>query len=274
MNVDGRVGIVALSNRLPALVLAIVAVALTLTGVVLAATDANPGGQAKDTLTLNGYPPRTATLLVDVSTGQNYSLSATVALDFTTDNAQATVNFPLIFSVSSVGLRLVDGHLYAGPAAATSGPYFSVPLKQPGLFGLSLEMTKPDIALISGFTHRSVTHHGYVTSYDFQRSNVAVTHGLGPASQASNLGSLDWRIDVGSQGQVIGSTMRISSAGSTTTISVTVLSYNKHLSISAPPLSQVKPMSSSVLRQLLNLAPLRTLLLPQNFTSLGQLHLN
>ncbi len=264
----------AFSKRLPALALAIVAFALTITGIILAATDNNPGGLAKDHLTLNGYPPRTAQLLVNVSTGQGYSLSATVGLDFTTDNIQAIVSFPMMFSVSSIDLRLVDGHLYAGPATATSGPYLSVPMKQPGLFGLSLEMTKPDIALISGFSHETVTHHGYVTTYDFQRDSVAVTHGWGPANQTASLGSLDWRIDLGSQGQVIASTMRIRSGRATTTVSVAVLSYNKHLTIAAPPPQEVKSMSSSVLRQLLNSAPLRGLLLPQNLTSLGQVHLN
>ena len=264
----------ALSNRFPALALATVALVLTVTGVVLAATDNNPGGAAKDTLTLHGFPPHTAQLLVTVSTGQNYSLSATVGLDFATDNVQATVRFPMVFSVSSVDLRLVDGHLYAGPAAATSGPYLSVPMKQPGLFGLSLELTKPDIALISGFSHETRTQHGYVTTYDFQRDSVAVAHGWGSAIQPASLGSLNWRIDLGSEGQVIASTMRIRSGRATTTVSVTVLSYNKHLTITAPPAQEVKPMSSSVLRQLLNSAPLRGLLLPQNLTSLGQIHLN
>jgi hypothetical protein len=44
-------------KRIMALALAIVALALTVTGVVIAATDSNPGGLTKDPLALHGYPP-------------------------------------------------------------------------------------------------------------------------------------------------------------------------------------------------------------------------
>ena len=264
----------ALSKRFPTILLAVVASALTVTGVVLAATDPNPGGLSKDTLTLNGYPPHSASLLVTVSTGQAYSLSANVNLNFSTDSAEAIVHFPLVFSVASVDLRLVNDHLYAGSAEATSGPYLSVPMKRPALFGIALEMTKPDIALITGFPRETITHNGYITTYDFQRDNVAITTILGGAGQQASVGSIDWQVSVGSEGQVIGSTLRIKGPHATTTITATVLAYNNKVSISAPAPGQIQPVGTSIIRRLLNSAPLSSVLIPQNLTSLGQLHLN
>ena len=264
----------ALSNRFPTILLAIVAIALTVTGVVIAATDSNPSGIPKDTLTLNGYPPRSANLLVTVSTGQTYSLSANVNVDFNSNSVEAIVRFPMVFSIVSVDLRLVDHHLYAGSADATSGPFLATPMKQPGLFGVALEMTKPDIALITGVGQKTVTHNGYITTYDFRRDNVAISNVLGGPSKQASIGSLDWRISVGSQGQVIQSTLRVKGAHATTTISVSVLAYNKKVSITAPPPSQVQPVGGSVLRQLLHSVPLGSLLIPQNLTSLGSIHLS
>jgi len=263
----------ASTNRLPSILLAIVAFALTVTGVVLAATDANPGGTAKDHLVLNGYPPSSAQLYVTVSTGQAYSLSADVNVDFNSNNVEAVVHFPMVFSVASVDLRLVDNHLYAGSAELTSGPYLSLALKQPSLFGLSLEMTKPDIALITGF-NQTVVKNGEFTTYDFRRSGVAISNILGGSSNQASIGSLDWSITVGRQGEVTQSTLAVKGGHSTTTISVSVLSYNKKIDVHAPSASQVVPASPALLRQLLASVPLSTLLMPQNLTSLGQLHLN
>jgi len=264
----------ALSKRFPTILLAVVASALTVTGVVLAATDPNPGGVAKDTLTLNGYPPHSASLLVMVSTGQAYSLSANVNVNFSTDSAQAIVHFPMVFSVASVDLRWVNDHLYAGSAEATSGPYLSVPLKQPALFGIALEMTKPDIALITGFPRETITRNGYITTYDFQRDNVAITTIFGGAGQQASIGSVDWQISVGSEGQVIGSTLHVKGPHAATTITATVLAYNNKVRISAPVSGQIQPVANSIIRRLLDSAPLRAVLIPQNLTSLGQLHLN
>src|SRR5579863_6093442 len=88
------------SRKVAAAGLAVAALALTVTGVVLAATDPNAGGNQKDPLALNGYPPRTAQLRVVVSTGQAYTVSADLQI-------------PLLFSATTVDLRLVAGHLFA-----------------------------------------------------------------------------------------------------------------------------------------------------------------
>ncbi len=262
-----------MTKRLPTIVLAVVAIALTVTGIVLAATDPNPRGGASDHLALNGYPPRSAQLLVTVSTGQAYSLSANVNVNFDSNNVEAIVHFPMVFALASVDLKLVNNHLYAGSAEATSGPYFSIALKQPSLFGVALEMTKPDIALITGFS-KSITRNGDFTTYDFRRSGVAISNVLGGSKSPAMIGSLVWTITVGKQGEVTQSTLVVKGPRSVTTLSATVISYNQSAKISAPPAAQVKPVNASVITSLLGSVPLSTVLMPQNLTSLGQLHLN
>jgi hypothetical protein len=264
----------AVSKRTGATLLAVVALGLSVTGVVLAATDSNPGGSSKDPLVLNGYPPRSANILLTVSTGQPYKLSANVNMDFTTNRVDATVQFPLVFTMASVDLRLVDKHLYVGSAAASSGSWFSLPMKQPALFGLALEMTKPDIALISGFSHETKTKSGYITTYDFTRDNVAVSNPLGTTTASIAVGSLDWSISTGSQGEVTQSTITVRSGHRTTTISAVVLSYNHSGHISAPPADKVHPFDKSLIKKLLGSASISSILLPQNLSSLGQMHLN
>jgi hypothetical protein len=50
-------------------------------------------------------------LLVTVSTGQSYTLSANVNVNFAKSSVDAVVHFPLVFSVTSVDLRLVGKHV-------------------------------------------------------------------------------------------------------------------------------------------------------------------
>jgi hypothetical protein len=263
----------AVSKRSGATLLAVAALGLTVTGVVLAATDSNTGGTTKDPLVLNGYPPKSADILLTVSTGQPYGLSADVNIDFSTNNVDAIVQFPLVFTKASVDLRLVDKHLYVGSAAASSGLWFSLSMKQPALFGLALEMTKPDIALIKGFNHETITKSGYATTYDFTRDNVAVSNPLGTSAPVA-VGSLNWSISTGSQGEVTQSTITVKSGHRTTKVSAVVVSYNRSGHINAPPADKVHPINRSLIKKLLGSASISSILLPTNLSSLGQVYLN
>jgi hypothetical protein len=93
---------VAVKQHFKALVLAVVALALTVFGVVIAATDANPSSLAKDPLVLDGYPPKTANLLVNVSTGASFGLNANVAVNFDDNRVDAIVRFPLVIATASL----------------------------------------------------------------------------------------------------------------------------------------------------------------------------
>src|SRR5271155_68854 len=149
-------------TRFMAPVLAVVACALTVLGVVIAATDSNPAGLAKDPLTLNGYPPKTADLGVTLTSGSGVRLTANVEVNFKSDRAAADVSFPLVVTSAEIDLRLAKGHLYARAADQASGPWLVTSLATPSLFGVSLELTRPDIDLITGF-HKRVVTSGYST---------------------------------------------------------------------------------------------------------------
>jgi hypothetical protein len=264
----------AVSKSFGAILLAGVAALLTVTGVVIAATDANPSAGAKDHLALNGYPPKSANLLVTMSTGQSYGLSANVNVNFLTNAIAATVSFPLIFSVGAVNVRLVDNHLFATSASTSLGSWIELPYKLRSLFGYSLELTKPDIALISGFGQEVITKSNDTTTYTYTRNNVVVSNILSTAEKTVGLATLVWNITTGRQGEVTSSSVIISSKHSTTKISAVVVSYNQPAHIVAPPTSDVHPVPSSLLRQIFSSSLLKSVMLPQNLTSLRASQLN
>jgi hypothetical protein len=251
--------------------LAVFAFALTFMGVVFAATDANPSGIAKDPLVLNGNPPHSASLLVTVSNGQSYNVSATINVNFLTSRAEAIVQFPLLFSQTSVDLRLVGDHVYAEAADISSGKWLEINASPPSFFGFALEMTQPapDLNLIKSFNHKSVTTSGYSTTYDFSSSDVALSNVLATPKKTV-LGSLDITVTTGSGGEVTGATMTSRSRHDMSKIVVQVLSYNKPAAIVAPSPGEVSSLKVSSLRELFSSTSIATLLLPDNFSSLGQ----
>jgi hypothetical protein len=253
-----------------AIVLAVLAFSLTFMGIVLAATDPNPSGIAKDALVLDGIPPRSATLLVTVSNGQSYTVSATVNVDFATSRAEAIVHFPLLFTQTSVELRLVGDHIFAEAADVSSGKWLEIDEHPPSLFGISLELTQPapDLRSIKGFREETVSQSGYATTYDFSSDDVALTNVLGTPKKTV-LGSLDVTVTTGSSGEVTGATMTSRTKHDMSKVVVQVLSYNKRVAISAPLPSDVNPLKVSSLRQLFSTTSIATLLLPENLSSLA-----
>ncbi len=151
------------------IVLALLAFALTFMGLVLAATDQNPSGIPKDTLTLHGVPPHSASVLVTVSNGQSYDVSATINVNFDTSRAEALMEFPLLFTQTSVEFRLVGDHVYAEAADISSGKWLEINEHPPSFFGIALELTQPgpDLQLIKGFDHVTTTKNGYATTWNF-----------------------------------------------------------------------------------------------------------
>jgi hypothetical protein len=267
----------AVSKRTGAAVLAVVASALTITGVVLAATDPNPSGFAKDPLALNGYPPRSADIEIVVSTGQSYSVQSNVNINFDTDAIEAKVQIPLAFSSLEADIRLLHHHLYASTAnlhSVIGAKWLSTRLALPALFGYSLELVKPDIPLITGFSRKTVTKNGYYTTYDFSRDNVAITHFGAAKGKLPGVGRLEWIITTGRQGEVTASTVLVSNKRSETRIVATVLSYNRPARIEAPPASEVKPQNARFLMKILGSTPIASLLVPVNLSSLGSTQLN
>jgi hypothetical protein len=262
----------AVPKRLAPVTLIAVALALTLTGVIYAATDSNPAGIAKDPLALNGYPPKTADFELKISTGQAYSLNANVDINFKKNSARAQLLVPLLFSDTSINVRLVKGHLFLGSSNLSSvfgAGWISTSVKTPSLFGLSLELTKPDVSLIRGFNKMTVTKNGYLTTYRYERDNVILSLPSSSPVKMPSGTTFVATITVGSQGELTAATVSETSKTSTLTASLNVLSYNQPLHVSAPPSSQVKKVNISKLQKLLNETPFKKLFSPKNLGSLG-----
>ncbi len=255
------------TQRIGAAALAVVALGLTATGVVLAATDPhpNPGGGTVDALALNGYPPSTAELAVTIDAGAQ-SLTGTLNIDFATNAAEATVNVPLGVATVPTQLILTKHHLYIGAsslAGVVGRSWLAATVHTPSLYDWSLEMTHPDISMISGYQHRSVTTSGAATTYHFVYPATTLrVPGLLQRLIPSS-GALDVAISVGSQREFTGATIAAASATTSTSITVTVLSYNRPLTIAGPPRGEVRALTPGLARRVLRgLSGLGALLSP------------
>lgn len=255
-------------KRFMALAVAGLAVALSVAGVVIAATDSNPADVAKDSLTLNGYPPHSADLYVTLSSGADFGLNANVNVNFKTNRVDAIVRVPIVFTTAAIEFRLIGGHLYARSADVSSGPWLDSSLKSLPLFGIALEMTKPDVKLITGFT-TSVTKSGYSTTYSYYRNHVALVNLLDLSSPTSILGAVRWTITVGSQGELTKSTLAVTSKHDTTVLSATVLSYNDSVNVAEPSASNVQHLAFTQFHQLFASADVVSLLVPRDLLSLS-----
>jgi len=259
-------------NRIMGIVVGAVALGLTVTGVVIAATDNNPGQIARDPLVLNGYPPQSAQLHLTVTSGTGAGVSANVDVHFDNDEISGVVQVPLLVSTAALDVRALHGHVFVRPADESSGSWLSVKERVPSLFGLALEMTKPDIDLISGFSSETIFTSGYSTTHIFVRHDVAVANVFG--GSATKVGSLTWSITTGSQGEVSQSTLVVKDASASTTISLTVLSYNHGARIVAPATGDVTPVSiASVEKELIG-NHFMSILLPTSLSSLGNVHVS
>ena len=238
------------SSRAGALGLAVVALALTVTGVVVAATDSNPSGTPKDALALNGYPPKSAQLHVVISTGQRYNVTADVNVNFVTNAVEAQVQVPLFFSATNIDLRLLGNHLYAGTG------------------NLSSIIGKSWVASIT------VTGDRQSKTYHYHRDNVTITAPSGLPLTLPTHAAIDFSITLGAQGELTATSFVVTSKTSTASISATVVSYNQPAHIVPPSAKDVQPVNQTILRQLFGSSSVTKLLSPQNVSSLGQIRLN
>jgi hypothetical protein len=228
-------------------VIAVVALALTATGVVVALTDSNPTGLAKDPFNLNGYPPKSAQLSLRVTTGQGAALSATINVNFPRNAIESFVQFPMVFAAINEDVRVVNGEFYLRSANVANGPWLAMPLKSPNLFGLSLELVRPDVALITGL-NKSVRKSGYETIYTFTRHDVALNALTGATT--STLGSVKLTITTGAYGEAVAATLVLATGRHVTTIAVNVLAYNQSVNVAAPAKRDVRPVPPALLKTL------------------------
>ena len=259
----------ASSKRVLTAALGAIALTLTAAGIYQAATDANPSGQPlRDPLALNGYPPKTVGVNLTVTTA-SLEAHATVDLNLVTGQGTGALAIPLALSTATATLRLVDGTVYVNSPnfnAVSHPSWYRIGLKLPDLFGAALELTQPDIRLISGFPSHHVTHTADTTTYYFAKDNVP-TSGLGGGN--SQLGREMWTITTGSQGEVTKSSIAIDAGGTTTKVDASIDWYNHPVITTAPPKGDWSSVPHSLVQALLGSGALGQISLPTNIRSLG-----
>jgi hypothetical protein len=104
----------------------------------------------------------------------------------------------------------------------------------------------------------------------FTRDDVPMTSVVGSAAAYSKLGTIRWTITVGSEGEVEASTVVEKTRHATTTLNVTVLSYNQPARIDVPSAATSQSLSSSMLAKLLKSVNFSSVLIPSGVRSLGQ----
>jgi hypothetical protein len=220
-------------------------------GIVLAATD-HPLGA--DTLLLHGFPPTSAVLNLTITT-PNITISGDCGVNFATD----AVLCDIPTSGVDLALRWVDGHIYLH-SQSLSGKWIRLNAPAVNLYGLSLEMVKPDIALLDASQRDVVTHVGWRTTHTYRIANSSVA--------TSTSGPVTLTITTGSEGQVEDASLSGVSNGISTVIVATVKSYNQPVVIHAPPRRDTRAATPQEIAALLKLLP-GSSTLPLNLTGAG-----
>lgn len=259
----------ALSQRLGGFLVGGVALALTITGVILAATDPNPSGVSVDHLALNGFPPSSVQMKLTISSSQGFGLAGDVNIDFNKNVVAGDLSLgQSALAVGNLHLLWKNNLLALGSNISTPATWLTSPLAQASLYGYSLELTKPDIALISGFSNESVTTANNQTTYTYSRDHAPLTNPF--AVGKTTTGQLTWVIVTGSQGEVVSSSLNITTAHSTTNVNLAVQSYNQPFNESIPKDAVLTPLAPAALRSLLKPLASATLFLPSMVNQLAQ----
>jgi hypothetical protein len=257
----------ASSKRIGASVLAAAAVALSIFGVVLAATDPNPAGISGQALTLNGYPPKTVDMQLTITSNGGSSILADAKIDFQKQLMQISFDIPSAFSSTPVQIVLTNSDLYVGSQGLVSlagKPWISEVLTtNPPFFGLSLEMTKPDVALITSYRRLLTQRDGEYTTYNFGRGMVLRPLTNGEIKKPVS-GSMNFSITTGKEGQVTAANVTFSSPSHSISVTSKILSYNQPVKVTIPPASQVASNQQTLITSLWNALPVAEILSPTN----------
>ncbi len=267
----------ASSQRVGAVAIAIISLALTVLGVVLGATDSNPAGVTSSDVALNGYPPKTVEMQLTFSSKGSSSVNANVMIDFQKQLMELSMDIPSAFSSTPVKVIVTNSTLFVG-AQALAGlagkPWISEVLTtQPPFFGLSLEMTKPDIALISSYRQLLTQFDGDFTTYNFGRSMTLRPLSTGPIKKPLS-GSMNFSITTGKEGQVTGANVTFSSTAETISVTSKVLSYNHPVNITVPPITEVAPYQQALITNLWNTLPFAQVISPTNLFQPARITVN
>jgi len=257
----------ASSQRVGALALAAVALALSIFGVVLAATDSNPAGISDRAVALNGYPPKTVDMQLTITSNGGSSILADAKIDFQKQFMHISMDIPSAFSSTPVEIVVTNSDLYVGSQGLVSlagKPWISEALTtNPPFFGLSLEMTKPDVALVTSYRRLLTQHDGELTTYNFGRAMVLRPLTNGQIKKPVS-GSMNFSITTGKEGQVTAANVTFSSPSHSISVTSRILSYNQPVKVKMPPASQVASNQQTLITSLWNALPVAEMLSPTN----------
>ena len=233
-------------TRVLSLVIGVVALVGTTTGIVLAAADSNPGNSP---LALHGKTPTTAALTMSMGSGDGVAITGVMNVDFVHGRVDGTINIPVAIVMARLNIRAVNGKVYLGSSAFRSmakADWLSASMGKIDLTGLALEMAKPEFDLLQqGLGQPTITHEGDITVRTYDPNIPALaTSGL---SGLANQPTLEFR--TGPEGQVESLTVTTGVGKKAYTLTLSVASYNNPVTITAPKPSTVKPLTSDVLGQ-------------------------
>lgn len=248
----------ARSFKVPSIVIAVLATALSVTGVVLAATDPNPHGYRVDALNLHGYAPSTADVQISVVTNSMPLVSGDLQIDFQRSLGQLTMGTSVLGSSAQFKMILANQHAYLVNGGTAARPYVDLGAFAVSWLGVSFEMAHPQVNLLAGAIGTDVVTTGPQGEkiHTFQLNGNSIPVGSGFALK--NTASLS--VTIGRGGELTGVGIQVRSKKVSEEINLTVLSYNKKVTVSAPDSSQVSTQAGGLqnLLKLMNISQLAT----------------
>ena len=244
-----------------------ITMAMTLVGIMVVA----PGEAATgDRLALMGRAPTSVELRVAVASGGLLSTSGVVWLNAATDDFSARLDVPLVTSSTEFDLRAVNKVIYlTSPNLATAaGPvWYTLRASWPALAAYARFLVQPHAAFLRLLANVRVTHHGTSTTYESRRARVPLG-AVGATGHGPSTGAIDVRLTTGAQGEFTGLWTSLTSGAATTTVSMSVVSYNRPVSITAPAKGSATTPAGPLLKQLLSSGALGSFVLPTRWLQL------
>ena len=215
---------------------------LTGVGITWAATTGQSNG---DPYPLQGIPPHSTELALQLTAGQPYGVSVHLNIDFADNALAGNVIIPAGFTSVSASFIVLHHTLYVNVPTLSkvwNSQWVSTPIGKVSLFGLAAEMTHPDLSLLPSLAPAVVTVNGWQT-----------THTYHPPSRLAGLSLKNADVSVsvttGTGGEVSAASATVQSASTNATLSLKVVSYNHSPRILAPLASEVRPISGLLLQQ-------------------------
>jgi hypothetical protein len=226
-----------LSFKAPAVFIAAISVALSVTGVVLASTDPNPHGYKTDPLNLHGFAPRSADIAISVSTNSLPLLSGDFQVDFHRSVGELTMGTSIMGANTQLQVVVGKNHAYLVHGGTFNRPYLELGKVGVSWYGVSFEMAHPQVSLLNAATSSVTMSHNEqgeaVYTYKLNGSSLPLGTGL------KLNGATSLAVSIGRGGELTGISIKIRSKQGTETIALRVLSYNQPVNVTVPKRSEI-----------------------------------